>query len=725
MATLDIEGREIEIDDGFLKLPPAKQNEIVTDIASSLGLKPGGAAKKEGMLRKGPGGARYREAAEGVAKSFGTGLAKGVADLEGLSGDIAGAAGAGIDWLAGKAGIGPVAEKIGKGAAKAFSFTPPGMVYNALPESARKVVNPFRGSEISHELMQKVIGPYRKAESVPEQYAETIGRFIPGAAAPGGGVGGTVRNVISYGVIPAIAAETAGQAFKGSSVEPYARAAAGVAAGGASALARRATSAEKLVSEATRGARPEHLAQAEELFSTAQRLGIPISRPEALQAVTAGATRAGDLQHTVEGMGGMKEFYAQRPAQNEAAAHRAFDTIAPPHANPHQIGPAAGTAAENIVEHIRGAINHATRPMYDAAGQHLVPHHIHAAMMADPLFAETINTIRRDPARNALVQAASDRSVRMYDAVAKELEQRSRNAAQPLNPNANQAVASVTGNLGRDTKNIAIASERASAHGPSAYEAALATQTRLRQQYLNPILNGPIGKLAGQDTTTRAAIEALFPSNPLPNSQHEIADTMRALARQRPGVANDLVRAHAEMTFQEAAQRLASGGESQSGGAKFAAVIRGNSQQAENLRAAVRALPDGDRIWGGFDRLLQIMEAQQYRQATGSRTAFKIPGVEDLKKGGISNNVVQAVASGGLRLPVKISNAIQNWNVGRNLDQLADLFTSPEAAELFRQLATLPPRSTQFAAVLGRIVAISNEARQPERIYITRDKNGR
>ena len=199
-----------------------------------------------------------------------------------------------------------------------------------------------------------------------------------------------------------------------------------------------------------------------------------------------------------------------------------------------------------------------------------------------------------------------------------------------------------------------------------------------------------------------AAVEALFPSNPLPNSAEEIGSTLRALSRQRPGVANDLVRAHAEMTFNEAAQRLASG-PNQSGGAKFAATIRGNADQAQNLEAAVRALPNGANIWQGFDRFLQVMEAQQYRQATGSRTAFKIPGVEDLKGGGIANSAAQVVGGGGLPLSKKVTNAIQNWNLGRNMDQLADLLTSPEAAESFRRLATLPSGSAQSVAVVNRL----------------------
>jgi hypothetical protein len=720
MPTLDIQGREVEVHDDFLKLSPRAQNEVVSQIASSLGIKSGKQATAEPTPRSevsmpaydsmgnASGGTEpvvvparkpsaMRDQMDDVTKSIGGGLVRGTAGLVGtVTGTVPDLIVKGVDRIEQRL-RGETDEQRDKRVAdrrKNVTF----------PDAAETL-----GPAGIQQLLEKITGKAYEPRTPAGKFASTAAEFVPGGAI--GKLPNLARNAVAYGVIPGLASEAAGQAFEGSPVEPYARVAAGVAAGGAAAMARRPNAAGRLVSNAAEGATPAQLDQAEALFAQAQRLGTPISRAEAVQAVTRGATNLGDLQHTVEGMGGMKPFYAERPAQNEAAARRTFDTIAPPNHDPSQIGPAAGAAGENIVNQIRTAINAATRPMYDAAGQHLVPPKVHMAMMEDPLFAETVNTIRKDPARNALVRAASDRSVRMYDAVAKELGQRSRNAAQPLNPQASQAIASVTGKLGGDLKDVAVVSERASANGPSSYEAALANQSRLRQQYLQPVLNGPIGKIASQDTTTKAAVDALFPTNPLPNSHAEIGQTIRALSRQRPGVANDLVRAHAEMTFNETAQRLASGGFNQSGGAKFAAVLRGNSQQAANLEASVRALPNGDATWQGFNRLLDVMEAQQYRQATGSRTAFKIPGVEDLKTGGVANNVAQVVGTGGFKLPQKVMNAIQNWNVGRNVNELASLLTSPEAAERFRQLASVPPSSVQSGALVARLGNIALESK--------------
>ncbi|MFA5952768.1 MAG: hypothetical protein WC807_21110 [Hyphomicrobium sp.] len=478
MPTLDIAGQKITVDDSFLKLSPDKQNDVVSEIASSLGIKPSTTAGE--ALNK----------AAGVAKQSGTGIRKGLADIAGLPGDAAGGAGAIADWLAEKAGLGPVSPAAGRVLPSALAHAMPGPVGpmydayqaagSAIPAKAREVIDPFRGSEVAHRTMQETTGPYRVPENVPEQYGDTVGRFVGSSVAGGPSAArnlvlGLLKTAGLYGAIPGLASETAGQAFKDSPAEPYARVGAGLVAGGGAALTQRAGSAERLVANATKDVTPQQVEMAEGLFALAQREGIPISRAEALQAVTRGGTGMGDLQHTIEGMGGMKPFYAERPAQNAAAVGRSADTIAPPRVDPSQVGPAAGAAGENIVTRIRGAINDYTRPMYDAGGQHQIPQQVHAAMMADPLFAQTARTIRNDPALNALVQNAPDRSVRFYDAVAKELEQRSRNAAQPLNPQANQAVASVTGTAGSDIKDIAITAERAATGGPSSYEAALAT----------------------------------------------------------------------------------------------------------------------------------------------------------------------------------------------------------------------------------------------------------
>jgi hypothetical protein len=69
------------------------------------------------------------------------------------------------------------------------------------------------------------------------------------------------------------------------------------------------------------------------------------------------------------------------------------------------------------------------------------------------------------------------------------------------------------------------------------------------KKFLEPLLQGPLGKLAKKDVTTQKAIAALFPENPVPGTHNEVHDAVSALVQRRPAAAEQLVRAHAEMVF--------------------------------------------------------------------------------------------------------------------------------------------------------------------------------
>ena len=720
MPTLNVAGQNIAVGDEFLKLSREKQNDMVDEIASALR-----ASSRRNAVVSAPsydamgsatGGnedvavpemkpSRVRDQMDDITKSIGGGLVRGTAGLASTVTDtLPSALVAGSDWLAKKL-PGVDAAELEKQAG----------------ERDKRYKESKMGQALSAENVQKFL---EKITGEAYQPTTTAGKFASTAAefAPGGAIGkapNIARNLVTYGVIPGLVSEGAGQAFEGSTAEPIARVAGALGAGMSGAAVHRLGSAERLVGNATHGVTHAQLDQMEALFQQAQQSGSSISRAEALQAVTRSATGIGDLQHTVEGMGGMKPFYAERPARNELAARQTFDNIAPPARDPASIGPSAGRAADESANNVRGLINTASEPFYKNAESVLLSPQEMTHVKSIPGFQEARDAVRDNPQINWRVAHLPDESVGFLNQVKKHFDQAAENSGSNFNPTKNKEVQSSNTMAASALKQIGELKS-------TDYAIALKVQKDAREKYLQPLLDGPLGKIAGQDTTTRSAIDTLFPTNPLPNSQDEIGQTMRALSKQRPGVANDLVRAHAEMTFNEATQCLASGGHNQSGGAKFAAVLRGNPQQAANLEAAVTALPSGDATWKGFNNLLDVMEAQQYRQATGSRTAFKIPGVEDLKSGGALNNAAQVIGGGGFKLPQKVMNAIQGWNVGRNVDQLAELLTNPASAAEFRRLATVPAGSQQAGALIARLVSLADNSSRSDRprVYITKDKDG-
>lgn len=242
------------------------------------------------------------------------------------------------------------------------------------------------------------------------------------------------------------------------------------------------------------------------------------------------------------------------------------------------------------------------------------------------------------------------------------------------------------------------------ARGKSIYE-------QITRDTVEPLMAGPIGKLADKDLTTRNAINALFPQNPVPNSAQEVLGAVSALSKRNATAARQLVRAHVESVFNQATRDL-QGGPTQFGGATFKAKLTGNPQQAANLAAAIRALPNGKEILAGFDKMLEIMAATGRRQRIGSQTAFNAELQSQLKAGSI---VGESAATGGVKLPQRLRDAYQAWNLGRNVDQVARLLTDPAAVPVFRALASSPPGSAKAVAAATRLAILSQSSNKKER----------
>lgn len=148
----------------------------------------------------------WGEWAGDVAKSAGVGLAEGAIGLVGLPGTIKD----GADSLAGWA-----MEKVA----------------GPRPEGVPQRKNPLSGAAIKG-YVENVTGEFYKPQSTTGEYARTVGEFVPGALLGGGKTAAELgKSVLKYGAVPGLASEAAGQATEGSSVEPYARALAGIGAG--------------------------------------------------------------------------------------------------------------------------------------------------------------------------------------------------------------------------------------------------------------------------------------------------------------------------------------------------------------------------------------------------------------------------------------------------------------------------------------------------------------
>jgi hypothetical protein len=624
-----------------------------------------------------------------IGKSLVSGLDKGVAGLAGLPADAA----LGVNYLANVA-----RSKI---SGRPFDEV------EAEQDQLASVLTRENLKKWGGKAIHEASGLAHKPETTSGRYVESGAEFVPAAIMGGGPL---VRNALALGVAPGLASEAAGQATEGTAYEPYARAGAAVLGGATGHWATAPNAAGAAVSRASRGANQAQVDAAEQLFQYAQSIGLPITRAEAVQHVTGGATNLGNLQRVVEGSGELRPFMAARPGQVDDAARTAFGGVGPVSADPHGIGPTVGAAAQGTVQDVTQAINRATRPLYQAAERQGVGVPVHQALMGDPLYAQTLQEVRNNPALNRTIAHLPDDNVGVIDLVQRRLREQADNAVIPGQASTSNLAAA---NYGDARTAPMAAADTATGSRPGvqgAYEAARAEQARLREQYLTPLMNGPVGKLAQNDIPTQKAISVLFPANPLPNSEQAIGQAVQAVAHRNPRAAAELVRAHVEQTFNDAVSRLQSGA-NEFGGAGFAAALRGNPQQAANLEAAITALRGG-QAYQGFDRFLTILEAQGSRQRIGSQTAFNQEVQAGLKQGGTVAEALTAVATGGLKIPSKVAQRVEQWRMGGNVAEIADILTNPAAAQLFRQLATAPTNSAKAGAIITRLTYLAERGRE-------------
>lgn len=641
---------------------------------------------------------------EDVAKSGASGLARGAAGLVGLPGTIAGVLRKGADIAADQT-VGRAVNYAKTGSFEAPS--PPPTIEAMRQNSILNVPDPsevISGEALTDLAAKAVPGIKYQPQTTAGEYARTVGEFAPGLLSPGS----MAQRVVGGVLAPALLSETAGQATKGTAFEQPARVAGALIGGIGGTLATRPSTAEAALSAGMRGVDETTIAAAGQLMQQAQARGVALTWPEAVaQASNGGGRGMTNMQRVVEGSQGggdvMGGFMAQRPGQIEVAARREFGNVAPQSQTPSTLGPAVGAAAESRINDVRGAINTATDPLYSAAEKVTLSPQDMARVRALPGYKEAADTVRNTPQLARYVQGLPEDSVGFLNEVKKQLDTSAKASASPINVQQNMQVSA---GYGLDAGAVRQAAEAASPE----YARALAVQQAARQQFLEPLLQGPLGRIADKSIETRQAISALFPTNPLPGSAGEISDAVSALAKKNPMAARQLVRAHVESVFNESTQALQSGA-NQFGGAGFVAALKGNPQQAENLSAAVRGVAGPDAA-KGFDTFLDVVSATGQRQRIGSQTAFNQEMQDVLRRGGAIGEAANIAATGGIKLPGKIKDVYDQWRLGKNTEQIARLITDPNALPLFRRLAQEAPGSSRAQAMVARLTSMATQASQ-------------
>lgn len=550
---------------------------------------------------------------------------------------------------------------------------------------------------------------YHKPQTTAGEYARTIGQFAPAAVFPGSAPA-RLANVLA----PALTSETAGQITEGSPIEPYARVAGALLGAGGAALARQPRPTTRMLAEGSRGASDEQIMLARALREDAASRGITLTQAEAVQQVTGGGTGLGRLQRVLEGTRAGSERIApvmsQRPAQVAGAVGQFADNLAPPSPNPGMVGAQAQEAAEQSLTGVRQAVNANARPWYDALKTERLPPTPQAAQLSqNPAYQEALATVRGNPVLNAEIANLPDDSLAVVNEVVKHLDTLAENARP--NPAASTGNAQMSAAYHAASRS---ADELASAYSEP-WRLARGMVSSGREAFLEPLQRGPLGAVSATPNV-QAQTRAMFPSAPVEGAADETSAALQVLMDQNPSVPPDLLRQHLMNTFNEAQQNLQSG-PNQWGGAKFAATVAGNPEQARTLMAGTEAAGGNP---GELQALLRALEATGKRQAPGSQTAYNMEDLKNLGSTGAAGEILQT----GLNPPGtfrRIGDAFQRFQVERNAAQLAEaLLASPErASEILLEARRTLPAGTALQEI-ERLALTGAQARPRELPYAPR-----
>lgn len=443
------------------------------------------------------------------------------------------------------------------------------------------------------------------------------------------------------------------------------------------------TTASDVVNQGLRNVTPEQLRLADLLQKESIRMGSPITGAEAIAQVSGNKSLAGTqryLENAPQSQGIMSQFMVNRP-QGQA---QAFSNLMP------QISPNAPTSAtpfnlqqagQNVIRGAESSVTGNVTPYFTQAGKQAVPNTDIAGMMTNPKISDAVEYVRstgtygvkNEPANSLKTLIAAKQY--LDDQYSKQM-----NAVTGAEKNA----ARITWTANRQLDDYLNTVSPDYARGSQKFEVAQKTQ-------MNPLRQGPVGQIAEGAT----GADVLMPQKPVSLYPADIKRTADLLRRKDPNALPEWTRQNLESIFNETTQNVG-GVQNQFGGPKFASTIAGNKQQRDNLRTLVTET-SGMQAWQGFERFLDVMQAQGQRMPANSATAFNQMTSEELKRG-MASKVATPLK------PSNVVNFLEDMQLSRNATLLSKMLVDPDSVSKLEELARTGPKSAKAQTLVNSIV---------------------
>jgi hypothetical protein len=504
--------------------------------------------------------------------------------------------------------------------------------------------------------------PLQRAESGAGQLAQTSLRNILSAPVPG---------AIAPSLLSAGGEELLAIPFKGTPLEPTARAFGSIAAPVAFAPFAAKSPLERMYTESTQRMTPAQVQAASQLQQQSFRAGMPVTSFEAMQQAAGGRTTLPALQRQVEGVPAsapqMAEFMAERGAATQRTLQEQF-----PQTTRTQLGTQMQQAAQAEVRALNKQLAEEAGPAYEAIKAKKIPMSWMTNLERESaVIAEAGKAVDNIPAYQDLLKGYPDNSIARIESMRQFLADKYDNLAVA-------AQGKVTGEMLAYQKARENLLDKADIQVP-AYAAARADYQKARERIVGPLTETPIPPIAatsevpkqfGELFATKAAEINLTPD--------KVTKAVRALAKTDPGLPKEFLNQYMRASL-ENVQRAAS---TQAGtvGPRFADTIAKNTTQRANLEAAfVEIYGDkGKQAAKGLNNMMNILEAQGRRLPAGSPTAEK-GMLAEASVGTIGQTLKQPLSA--------VGNMYQSIFFARDYRNMAKAMTSPDGVMALENIA--------------------------------------
>lgn len=528
------------------------------------------------------------------------------------------------------------------------------------------------------------------------KFGELFGDFATPTALLGGGT--PMQRALRVGTeaLPgAIGAQalTSLPGVEGTAWEPFMLLAGGLIGSGVGALGTRAVtsrSQQLIASQIANEMTLDEVNRAREIFARGQRIGQPVTWPEAIAASTEGRVNMSRLQRWVEqSQGGeqtMRNVINERTRNLEGSFDNALTAALGPGGaqNPYVTATAVKDAGKAAINRVRNLINDSAKPYYDrlrGPNAPMISEDAYRELVKDPIIREAIQRLRNPTsiemeAMGRDVRGYPNRSVTFLNQVVKVIRddiEYEKVVMQGTTREAGRLRPGAVANIQRE----------ASAVSPD-YVTARQIGEAGRRAVLSPLEAQLDDIVNGRASLTRLLKSELFSKNPPEGSEFAAGLAVQRLAAEDLDAATRLVRSYLRSVFNETT-RSATGVREFAGAAIFRKLM-GNQQQARNLEAMIRALPQGDVRWAALNDFMQGVQTQGWRMYPGSPTEFNRIITEYLAEGGTALTEAGAKALSPGKWLTAIDDYAAKIRLGQASRELADIFTDPASGELFERM---------------------------------------